>query len=74
MEQRCPGKLASTGGLHGFRSAMQAGFVRAKPEEVKSHDRKTSNSQGCFKKSFPLDHAKISKREIDVRGEIYKLV
>ncbi len=45
MEQRCPGKLASTGGLHGFRSAMQAGFVRAKPEEVKSHDRKTSNSQ-----------------------------
>ena len=34
----------------------------------------SSSFQGCFKKSFPLDHAKISKREIDVRGEIYKLV
>ena len=42
--------------------------------EIKSFLETKISAQGCFKKSFPLDHAKISKREIDVRGEIYKLV
>ena len=44
------------------------------PIEDKTLLKRYDLAQGCFKKSFPLDHAKISKREIDVRGEIYKLV
>ncbi len=48
--------------------------VKKLKRDVKMGNGASPNEQGCFEKSFPLDHAKISKREIDVRGEIYELV
>ena len=65
-------KVRFTGTAIGGVDANKDYFVRLDGDKIKLFD--TLANQGCFKKSFPLDHAKISKREIDVRGEIYKLV